>query len=340
VRFLLGDLCLELESEPRDFLDAFAERWSDCIVPAPAAGVPTIRCSARALDGSSLLALTFAGNALTDPLAATGTPVRMLRHLARYAQQDGPAPGWRMLVDRDDPRRLLAAGDRSRLVIDLDEAPVEFAFDALIGIVQSAQRQVLFLHAASFGIGGAGALLIGAGQSGKSTTALALGARGHLVLGDDVAAIRTASRELLPFRKTLSLRSGPHLSPFEARLSAVRHTLVVDPRGATRTLVSIGALFPAARAQVLPLRFAFVLGGFASQPRLTAFQPGVSSVADLKGVVCESLPAWGLSPGRDLMRFLGVISVLSELDCHRIELGTPQATAATIEAVMETTCST
>jgi hypothetical protein len=154
-----------------------------------------------------------------------------------------------------------------------------------------------------------------------------------------MAAIRVGSGELLPFRKRLSLRPGRYVSSFGPRLRNVPHALAVDPGGTTRTLVHIGALFPRAPAAPHPLRHAFLLDGFSEHPGLTPCRPDIGSVAQLKAVVSESIPAWGLSPGRDLMKFLSVIDVLSRLACHRITLGTPQASAAAIEATMEATCS-
>jgi hypothetical protein len=338
--FRLGDLRLQLDAEPGNFLAAFRAQWEDCVIAEPPAGLPTIRCSARRFEGTPLLMLSFTGSRLPNLLEAAGTPVRMLRHLARYKEQDGPAPGWRMLADRGDRQRMLAAAHDDRLVIDLDEAPPDFAIDALAAIVQGAQPGLLFLHAASFGIAGAGALLIGHAQAGKSTTAVALGALGHEIFGDDMAAIRTGSGELLPFRRTLRLRPGPSAAAIGARLRTIPHAFAVDPSGTTRTLVRAGALFPTPPGEALPLRFAFVLDGFATQPCLTPFQPDISSVESLKGVVSESIPAWARSPGRDLMKFLTVVDVLSKLSCHRLRLGTPDASAAAIETmVMEATCN-
>lgn len=338
--FRLGDLGLRLDSEPETFLDAFRAQWADCVVASAPAGLPTLHCSARLLEGSSLLVLSFTGSRLADPLAAAGTPVRMLRHLARYEEQSGPAPGWRMLADRSDPERMLAAARDDCLVIALDEAPPEFALDALVAIVQSAQPGLLFLHAASFGIAGTGALLIGHAQAGKSTTAVALGSLGHEVFGDDMAAIRTGSGELVPFRRTLRLRPGPSVASLGARLRTVPHAFTVDPGGTPRTLVRAGALFARAPGEALPLRFAFVLEGFADRPGLTPFRPDIGAVGSLKGVVSESLPAWGRSPGRDLMKFLTVVDVLSKLSCHRLRLGTPEASAEAIETlIMEATCN-
>jgi hypothetical protein len=336
--FRLGDRCLQVVSDGSGFLDEFEATYRDCIVTEPRQDPGNVRCDASRLAGSSLLCLSFHGKDLPDPIGAAGTPFRMLRHLARYVEVPGPVPGWRMVVDSEDRGRPLAAGDGHRLVIDLDGAPAEFATDCVVSLVQGAQQDVLFIHAASFGIAGAGALLVGCGQAGKSTTALALAARGHSFLGDDVAAVRTKTRELLPFPKVVSLRPGPYVRSLEARLRATRHATAVGPDGQTRTLVSMGVLFPSSASRVLPLRFAFLLDGFAAHARLTPFRPEIGDVKRLKAAVSESIPSWGLSPGRDLMKFLAVVNVLSGLDCYLVELGSPENSAAAIEEVMEAVC--
>jgi hypothetical protein len=336
--FRLGDRYLQVVSDWNPFLDEFEALYRDCIASEPRLDQTSVRCDASRLPGSSLLCLSFDGRDLPDPISAAGTPFRMLRHLARYAEVPGPAPGWRMVVDGEDGGLPLAAGDGRRLVIDLDEAPAEFATDCVVSLLQAAQRDLLFLHAASFGIAGAGALLVGSGQAGKSTTTLALTARGHSFLGDDVAAIRTRTREILPFPKVVSLRPGPYVRSLGARLRATRHATSVGPDGQARTLVSMGDLFPASAGGVLPLRFVFMLDGFAAHARLTPFRPGIADVKRLKGAVSESIPSWGLSPGRDLMRFLTVLNVLSGLECYLVELGSPEDSAAAIEAVMEGAC--
>src|SRR6185295_7685019 len=102
---------------------------------------------------------------------------------------------------------------------------------------------------------------------------------------------------------------------------------------------SIGDLFPSASGSALPLRFAFVLDGFAESAAVAPFQPGIADAHSLKAVVSESIPSWGLSPGRDLMKFLTVVNLLSDIHCYRIKLGSPEASAAAIEDLMEATCS-
>lgn len=336
--FRLGDRHLQVVAHGNRFLDEFQSRYRDCIVTQPGQDPSNVRCDAVLLPGSSLLCLSFSGTNLPDPIGAAGTPFRVLRHLARYSEVPGPGPGWRMLCDREDGGRPLAASDGHRIVIDLDRAPPEYATDCVVNLVQSAQKDVVFLHAASFGIGGAGALLLGWGQAGKSTTSLALAARGHSFLGDDVAAIRMTTRELLPFPKVMSLRPGPYVRSLEERLRATRYTTAAGHHGEARTLVHMGDLFPASAGRVLPLRSAFMLDGFGSHPRLTPFRPDIADAKRLKAVASELVPSWGLSPGRDLMKFLTAVNVLSRLDCYLLELGSPEDSAAAIEDSMEAAC--
>src|SRR5262249_26435398 len=63
------------------------------------------------------------------------------------------------------------------------------------------RSDALFFHAASAAISGRGALFIGPKGTGKSTTVLALAARGHGFLGDETACYLPASGEILPFRR-------------------------------------------------------------------------------------------------------------------------------------------
>ncbi len=333
----LGDACLQVVSSGEGCLDELEGLYRDCLLARPHPDSIRIRCHAARLPGSSRLWLSFEGASLPDPMSAAGTPFRVLRHLARYAEVPGPAPGWRMLVEAGSGR-MLVAGDRRRLVVDLDRAPAGFATDCVVSLVQGAQRDVLFLHAASFGVAGAGALLIGCGKAGKSTTALALAERGHAFLGDDLAAVRIPTRELLPFPRVLSLRPGPSLRSLAARLRAAPHTTAVGEDGVTRTFVGMRDLFPASAGGPMPLRFAFLLDGFGASPRLTRYRPGIADATRLRAAVGESIPCWGMSPGRDLMKFLSMVDVLSRVDCHLLELGTPEDSAAAIEELMEAPC--
>ena len=336
-RFRIGDVCLGVASGGSGFLDEFEARYRDCIVAQPHPGMSDVRCHASLLAGTSLLCLSFDGARLPDPIGVTGTQFRVLRHLSRYVDVPGPAHGWRMLVDGGDRGRPLMASDGRRIVVDLDRAPAELATDCVVSVAQAVQKDVLFLHSASFGVAGAGGLLVGFGQAGKSTTALALAARGNAFLGDDLAAVRTASRELLPFPKTMRLRPGPYVGSLERRLRETRHTAAAGDDGPC-TYVSMGDLFPASVGRALPLRFAFLLDGFGARPRLTPYRPGIADAKRLRAAISLSIPCWGLSPGRDLMRFLALVNLLSQVDCYLLELGSPEDSASAIEELMEERC--
>jgi hypothetical protein len=184
------------------------------------------------------------------------------------------------------------------------------------------------------GVAGSGALLIGRTGGGKSTTTLALAWRGHAFLGDDVAAVRLATRELLPFPRSAGLRDGPLARSLERQVRACRHMLATSRHGIGRTLVRVSDLFPWSVSGPLPLRFAFVLDGFAERATISDFRPGLEELKRLQSVATDTSAAWGLSPGRDLMLFLSVVNLLSGLRCHLVQLGSPEETASVIEAVM------
>jgi serine kinase of HPr protein (carbohydrate metabolism regulator) len=59
---------------------------------------------------------------------------------------------------------------------------------------------MLPIHGASLQIGAAGVVLVGASHSGKTTTSLHLAARGHTLLGDEIALIRLATGAAGPLR--------------------------------------------------------------------------------------------------------------------------------------------
>ena len=134
--------------------------------------------------------------------------------------------------------------------------------DWIVCVAQSVQTGMLFLHAGSVGVGGAAALLIAPTGGGKSTTALAVAQRGHAFLGDDVAAVRLATRELLPFPRSAGLREGPLAASLERPGPAPAATC--GPPTATASsgrCVRVSDLFPGSVSGPLPLRFAFVLDG-------------------------------------------------------------------------------
>jgi hypothetical protein len=331
--FRFGDAFLEVVSDHEPLLDELDAFYGDCGVPELPPDGLRIRCTASVLPGVPLLTLSFEGPRQPDLIAVARGPYRFRRH-EQYVEAPGPASGWRLLVNRDASDCLLVATNGRVGLVNLDQAPAEFVVDLIVSAVQSVQAGVLFLHAASVGVGGSGALLIAPTNGGKSTTALAVARRGHAFLGDDVAAVRLATRELLPFPRSAGLRDGPLARSLERQVRACRHLLATNRHGIRRILVRVSDLFPGSVSGPLPLRFAFVLDRLAESAAVSAFRPGLGELPRLQSVVTDTSASWGLSPGRDLMLFLSVVNLLSGLRCHLVQRGSPEETARVIEAVM------
>jgi hypothetical protein len=333
VRFRIADGTLELVSDHSPLLDELDAIYGDFRISGPSPGGCDVRCTATRVPGLPLLAVEFEGSGLPDLVAAASSPYRFRRR-PDYVETPGPYPGWRALVAAGTSDRLYLTASGSRALVNLDEAPNESVVDWIFCVTQSVQAGVLFMHAGTVGIRGAGALIIAPTSGGKSTTSLAVVRRGHAFLGDDVAAVRLATREALPFPRAAGIREGPLARSLQQELQACRHQRTENRFGIDRILVRVSELFPWSVSGPLPLRFAFVLDAVGERASIADFRPGLEQRARLQCVVTDTSAAWALSPGRDLMLFLSVVSLLSGLRCHLVRRGSPDDTAALIEAVM------
>jgi hypothetical protein len=331
--FRFGDALLQVVSDHASLLQELDAFYGDCRVPEPSPDGFRIRCAASLLPGVPLLVLSFDGPRQPDLIGVALSPYRF-RLRQHYVEAPTPVPGWRLLVNGHADNRLLVATNGRVGLVNLDEAPAEFVIDLIVTAVVSVQLGVLFLHAASVGVGGSGALVLGPTEGGKSTTALAVAQRGHAFLGDDIAAVRLATRELLPFPKSAGVREGSQARSLERQMRGCRHLLATTRDGIRRTLVRVSDLFPWSVSGPLPLRFAFLLEGLADRAAISPFRPGLAELPRLKPMVTDSSATWGISPGRDLLLFLSVVNLLSGLHCHLVQRGSPEETARVIEAAM------
>lgn len=329
----IADASLEVVTDFQALRNELEGIYGDCAIPRPVPGSCRVRCTATAVPGLPLLAVSFDTPRPPDLIGAARSPYRFRRH-PDYVEAAGPLPGWRALVSGQASHRLFLGANGRQALVNLDEAPPESVADWIVCVAQSVQTGVLFLHAATVGVHGSGALIIGRTGGGKSTTALAVARRGHVFLGDDVAAVRLATREVLPFPKSAGLREGSLARALEPRVRACRHMRARNRFGTERTLVRVSDLFPGSVSGPLPLRFAFVLDALADRAAIADFRPGLGERARLQPLVTDTSAAWGLSPGRDLMLFLSVVNLLSGLRCHLVQRGSPDETAQVIESVM------
>lgn len=341
--FRIGDACLEVISNHEPFCAELTSLYGDCRVTECQPGLSRICCRVSRFAGLPFLFLAFDGVDLADPFETACTPIRLMKHMQRYAEVSSPLPGWRVLVNVTVGNRLLLASDGRLVLINLAEAPPGFAVDCVVGTVQRTQTGVLFLHAACVGISGSGVLLMAPSRSGKTTTALALASRGHRLLGDDVAPVRLPTREVIPLLKAATLRAGPLPAALEGLKDRVRlgtHTVAVATDDNARLLVRLAGITPFTGGEPLPLRFAFLIDGFANQSASVSFEPTLREMRKLRPIIGETTLPWGISPGRDLINFLKIVHLLSNLRCYtlKLQLGSPDESAIFIEKLVEGAC--
>jgi len=332
LRLRIAEIDLQIASADAALLEELDGRYGDCRAHANAE--PGLRCDATRTRDGAFLQLEFAGKGLPDPFDSATTPFLVLRHLQGRVVHDRPEPGWRALVREGDPAHVLLAGDATHLLVRLDDKTRDLAVDCLIALALRAQPHLLFLHAASFAIAGRGALLVGPAKSGKSSTVLALASRGHDFLGDDLAPVRPASAELLPFPKSAGLRESRQATELIGRARAFRAVPGTGIDGIPRSYARVGDMFPASRGGPRVLDSVFLLDGFAQQASLRPYRPHLKDVQRLRAAVSESVPGWGHSAGEDLLKFLRVIDLLSQARCYLLSVGSLDQTATLIEQAM------
>jgi hypothetical protein len=335
-RYRFGDSLLELASESSTLLAELEERYGECAVPAVASDTcPRVRCWISFIENHRLAHVRF-----TEPgaLDLFGVALTLLEHPVSaplFAALPAAVDGWRVIVSSATDVPVIAARNREAIV-DLAQAPAGFLVDLIVNPVLAAQRELLFVHAASVGVRSDGILLIGPSGSGKTTTALSLAARGHAYFGDDMAAIRIASTELLAFRSTANVRPGPHAPALTRHLEIGRWDRPhVD--GIRRLRLRVADVFPKAHAAPLPLRRALFLRRFADAPAHEPFAPtldalGTGSALRLNNALWL---AWGTTPQRRLLQFMVFVRMLARVRCAWLDVGNPEATADLIETTME-----
>ena len=186
------------------------------------------------------------------------------------------------------------------------------------------QPHLLFAHGATLALGAErrGLFLTGPSGAGKTTLSLALAARGHDLLGDDIAAIEGdggPSPTLRPVRRTPLTRPvapRPFWDPEHQAPRAYRPL----PRDA-----------PAPAA----LSVAVFLLGPGERTRATPMTPSLSDPAPLAALgQCNTVAsAWGTDPARWLFKIARLAAVLGRVPCVALELGDLDESVAVIEGL-------
>ncbi len=338
--YRLGDAVLEVTSDCAALGDEFGDHYGECEIvfnDPDASSLPRARCTLHAVEDGDLVLVRY-----DTPLATSAFDVALalLKHPAaapEHVEGRPQADGWRPIVHVATGRAVVLARAREALV-DVARCPARLLGKLLVEPVLAMQRGLLFAHAASVGMRGAGLMLVGPSGSGKTTTALTLASRGHRYFGDDVAALRTERGELLPFWRVAHVRPGPHAPSIGSHLAAGQWEAPYAD-GLPRQRLRVAEMFPTAASAPLPLRRALFLRGFAVQPSIEPFKPTSSDfAAGSRFALNKTLwVAWGHTPPLRLMQFMLFQRLLERVPCAWLDVGDPEDTAQLIERSMEDT---
>ena len=322
--YRIGDGFLLLSGSHADFRATTEAIFGGCRTTAAGRdpALPCVRCEVNgpSTDGSVRIRIADGGTLDLHALA-----------LALFAERGyvaGPAleDGWRTIAEADSPGSALFAVLGDDVIADAARRWEGLVASMAISRLIARQAGTLFFHAASTVVAGRGVMLCGPKRAGKTTLAAALAARGHALLGDEIAAVRVATRELLPVRRALSLRDGPASEKVRIALAAVPTERVVFPDDEVRTRVAADALFPAA-AMPAPLSVLLRLDGFDATPSLVVASSR-ASVGQLLTPMAASV--WGPESPR---RALQLLRLQAATRGYILRAGAPDETARFIEAL-------
>jgi hypothetical protein len=186
------------------------------------------------------------------------------------------------------------------------------------------RSDAIFFHASALGIDDAGTIFVGPGGAGKSTTALALAARGHNFLGDEIAGYLPATGELMAFRRPVGIKPGPRATAVERGLTpAIAERIERD--GFIR--VDVNTLFAVQPPRPVPLRRIVFLRGFAERPALDRIAPGRREIVELQPLMGSFLNA------PHSRRIFELTRLLASAKVYQLRPGEPDATAQYLEEV-------
>ena len=327
--YRLGDGYLGIDSEDDPIQERVAALFGECAVSEPAVPGPRVVCLVRCPREPSVAVIDFLD---PEPLD-TFTFAAALFPERGFHEIPSPFPGWRLLGSDSDPGStpLAVREPPTRLLAHRTDFWRSLVGNLAVNRLLRLQRDLVFFHAGSVTVAGCGALLIGPKGSGKTTVSLGLAARGHGFFGDELAGVRLGTLELVPIRRSASVRAGPATVGAAWALDRVESALEPFPDGAIRRRVEVGRLFPGVPPEPAPLRVIFFLSGWRSGAEALGirFTPGR---ADLGMLTPLGSTLWGMSPAPRAMQLL---RMLSAVRCFRLEAGTPDATADLVERTLE-----
>ena len=326
-RYPFGHGQLELDSDNEPFNLRFRQLYPASAIDLQRGrnGPHRVRCTVRSLDDPPVAAIAFEDPEDLDAYAFCRTLFPDRNYVAGPPASDG----WQTLSLGTSPHDPLVAFSGHFALVDRRQVWQSLIANLAVNRVMRLQRDVLFFHAASLKVGASGIMLVGPKGSGKTTTSLTLASRGHGFLGDEIAAVCTASRELLPFPRAASIRAGIRTARVTERLSEGAYPAETFPDGSARVLAKVADLFPGALASPTKLTSVFFLRRFAPRAGIEPFSFGLEHLPMLTPL---GSCMWGVPIG---LRMVRLSRVLGEVRCYHLDPGLPDETADSIERVAE-----
>jgi len=261
------------------------------------------------------------GGADTLPLDGMEFQFSVTLDTGLFENFEQPDPGWTCFAFRGAKQPAFAFSGRDCLFL-LEPRWRSNVMWLLFWRLLRVRADAIFFHASALGMDGQGTMLVGPSGGGKSTMSLALAARGHNFLSDEVAAYEPASGQLCPFRRPVGIKPGPRSDAVEKGLS-VENREKISRDGFVR--FDISALFPVEDAQPVPLRNIVFLRGFADTPSLSRISPGRNEIGELQPLMSSFLNA------SHAKRIFELTRLLSASNVYELRLGNPDETAAYLE---------
>lgn len=322
--FRLGDAALGVGGDDAPLANRFEEIYGECGIADPG-DLPRVVCRVR--TETDRVTITF-----QDP-----EPLDVPRFVAvafpdRGYDPAAPAGG---TVGRiglpDEAESLSVSPDGETLTAPIRSGWRPLIANLAVSRVLRLQREVLFFHAASASIDGRGILACGPKRAGKTTLAMTLASRGHRLLGDEMAAVRLPTRELLPVRRSLAVRAGPAAAAARAALDQSAPEAEIFPDGERRERIAIGRLFPDPPEPAVPLSAILLLRGFGPVAAATRAEPAPALVSQLTPLAAS---LWNRAPGAIMIHLM---RLLSATPIHWVDVGPPEETALLVERLLEPT---
>jgi len=327
--YKFGDSLIQIRVDHPSLLDSIDLFYGECAVRT-ANGLPVIECIISGAIHPQLIWIGFTGGIPDDLAAVTLGLLHPPAGEPSYAISDSDRTGWKLVGGANQP---VAAVCNHGLLIDRTRVPNDFLAEFVVAVTLVGQVEIIALHAAGNILpGDTGVLLTGSSRAGKTTTSLHLAARGHALLGDELAIVRLANRELVPFRKALSLRPGPRGPVLSTALN--RMPPRTDPSGSGKIgPYRVDELFPDSVARPVRLKAVFFLSGMAEHPSLEPFQLTMNHAKIFDYMAANDIASvtWGITATRRAMRLFAIKRTMGCLPCWMLTVGAPEETAQLIE---------